>query len=162
MNIGAMPTRIPSHKLAQLDESSDTLRLCAPLSPSQNVLNQWIATKNYRLLSKFKRVTLDHLKLQTILALGTGYPRPWANFTELTIIRCAPRRIDEGNIIGGCKTTIDSLQSKFGGGKHWVEGCGLIIDDSDKHLKIVSATNCLRRDWGDLDVGTWLFLKRIR
>lgn len=161
---GGTPTKFQPEEIPEYDKDTDTLRLCAPVSPSQNLLNSWISNRNFRLIKKFRKETLDHLKLQAIVALGAGYPRPWAQFVELTIIRCSEtkRRLDRGNIIGGAKTTIDCLQIRFGGGKHWFIGAGLIVEDSDDHLKIVKAENRPMGKHVDLDVGTWLFLKRIR
>lgn len=163
-SFGGMPVKIKVEEIAKYEEETDTIRLCAPVSPSQNLLNSWISNRRFSTMKKFRKDTLDHLKLQAILALGTGYPRPWAQFAELTIIRCSEtnRRLDRGNIIGGAKTTIDCLQIKFGGGRHWFQGAGLIVEDTDDHLEIVKAENRPMGKHGDLDVGTWLFLKRIR
>lgn len=159
-----MPSRLTPKQIATFDEETQTLRLCAPLSPSQNVLNGWISSRRFSAMKRFRTDTLSHLKLQSILALGTGYPRPWAQYAELSIVRCSDtnRRLDRGNIIGGAKTTIDALQVKFGGGRNWFEGAGIIAEDTDDHLIIVGAENRPRGKHEELDLGTWLFIKRVR
>lgn len=163
-NYGHVSRIVPPEKLGWLDTLTDTLRLCAPLTPSRNVLDRWKASKNYSSIMKFRKATLDHLKTQAICAFGHhGYPRPWAEKIDVHIIRCSntKRHIDHDNILGGCKITLDCLQIKFGGHKTWYDGVGLIENDSHEHMTVTMVESRVRGHYGGLDVGTWLYIKRI-
>jgi hypothetical protein len=159
-SIGEMPNKFRSEQLGRYYPLNDTLRLCAPLTPSQNILDGWKITKNYKKLVWFSKITRDHLRTQSLLTLGHFCP-PWANFIELSIIRCGNRKIDPTNIIGGCKITIDALQTQWGGGKYKYIGCGIINNDDENHIKIISVENRKKDCHESLDVGTWLFIKRV-
>lgn len=145
------------------DEKTRILRLCAPLTPSQNVYNKWISQKKYRLIRRFRDQTLSHLKLQCLIALGPGYRRPWANKIRLDIIRCSNTyaRLDPPNIIGGCKLTIDALQHIYGTKKNTYVGTGVITDDSENHLELGTVKNVPKNQWDDLGVGTWLIIHKV-
>jgi len=158
-DIGAMPTRIHTSEIAQIN--GDIIRLCAPLTPSQNVVNKWVRKRMYREIKAFRTLTLDHLKAQVNTVLGTGYSKPWAEFVEIEVVRCGTRPLDLSNIIGGLKYTIDCLQVRWGGNKTFFLGAGLVTDDTEDHLEIINVKNRARPKWRELDHGTWLFIRRI-
>ena len=163
-NYGLMPRHTQPEQLAEYNPATQVLRLCAPLTPSRNIIDKWRASKRYSEIIKFRNVTLDHLKAQVLCTLGLGYPKPWADQVDVRIVRCSntSRHLDQDNIIGGCKITLDCLQMKFGGFRTWYEGVGLIKDDTSAHLKISFVESRLRGRYGGLGVGTWLYIRKLR
>lgn len=117
------------------------LHLCLPVTPSANSILGW-AWSQSSYLSIFKREAASAVWTAVTIALGS-VPRAkgtyWAECATLGIVRCSRgrRRIDDDNIVGGCKYHRDALIKT-----------GVLIDDNPGRLTMTYPVE-------DRVVGAW-------
>jgi len=105
------------------------LHLCLPVTPSANTILGWAWSQSSH-LSIYKRDAASAVWTAVTIALGS-VPRArgtyWAECATLSIIRCSRsrRRIDDDNVVGGCKYSRDALVST-----------GVLIDDNPGRLQM--------------------------
>lgn len=139
----------------------NSILLCAPLSPTQNVRDrQHWSTKN-----KYRNLAYSILRDQIRRLAGGGYTQPIWNKVILEFVRCSMGTVmaDTANIIGGLKSIIDVLQCsrtvqmRKTGNLRDYPGIGLFKEDSPKYVTLGSIEDRPRGHWKDLPgPGTWV------
>jgi len=147
---------IPLDELAALG-AGGRLELVVPLTPTQNTWDRSHAMVRHN----FRGACLVLLQHQVRIALGAGYPQPWADQVELAVHRCSMGtvRADAVAIESGVKGAIDCLllpRPKLGR-----PGVGLIPDDTTKHITSTIFVDEARGHWTRPGPGTWLLLRMV-
>jgi hypothetical protein len=154
---------IPLDELAGLDGHS--LRICLPLTPTQNEHQRWNVTKyvqgkplHFSKGKHFRAACLTIATHQVRAALGRFEP-PWAQLVEIRAVRCGPKACDPSNITAGLKEAIDVLLVT----RPDRPGVGLIPDDSEKYVRWKAPQGLSPKDWAHLmGPGTWFFLAKLK
>jgi len=142
-----MPAGIPLGALCRLE--GDTLRLCVPLSPSQNQLNHWHWAKRGR----YRDTCYPLLAWQVSNLVDCRPGREWARRVELSLVRCstATRAADPSNLWAGLKGPIDVLAR-----------LGLFPDDGPAYVALGCVNDRARGHWCDLKgPGSYLYIRRL-
>jgi hypothetical protein len=163
MPLDGLGRTIPLDELAGLD--GHTLRICLPLTPTQNEHQRWKVTKyvkgkplHFSKGKNFRAACLTVATHQVRAVLGRFEP-PWAQLVEMNAIRCGPRACDPSNVTAGLKEAIDVLLVS----RPDRPGVGLVPDDSSKCVRWKGAEAQGPKDWGaGMGPGTWFFITKLR
>ena len=135
---------VPLVKLCSL--VGDTLKICVPLSPTQNVWDRW----PWRKREQYKGACATLVVWQVNRCI-TG--APWAQKVRISMVRCSSAYVaaDPTNLWSGLKGPIDSAVRS-----------GVIPDDGPDHVELGSAEDRRRGHWGEYQgPGTYLIFERL-
>ena len=140
----------PLANLAALcGREGDVLRLCCPLSPSQNVLQGWHWAKRGR----YRDVCLPILTWQVNHLVSIPQGKAWARVVEISLVRCSTATVaaDPSNLWAGLKGPIDCLVRS-----------GLVPNDTPEHVRLGTVQDRPRGSWGHLPgPGSYIIIRRV-